>query len=168
METFNRENISAETMSHIKGWGIDADPKNDPTYPMKQRTDAEHQGYNWERPAQQSIDDEVLHSIERPNVTAVYGTSAPPSGVSGMIRRLAFRFSEGSFGHWLPLLLADRVNTIEGIVDDLTHGNVPNVCAEKGIKAQWQYDQKNLAKKWIFRAAVTATIVTLVISRRRK
>src|SRR5919202_1269440 len=57
--------------SHIKGWGIDADRKNDPTYPMKHRNDGEHAGYSWERPTQQQISVEVLHSNERPDLTAV-------------------------------------------------------------------------------------------------
>ena len=65
--------------SHIKGWGIDANPKNDPTYPMKHRSDEEIKGYTWDRPEQQETDIEVLHSIERPNITAVFGTAAPPS-----------------------------------------------------------------------------------------
>src|ERR671921_2755031 len=94
--------------SQIEGQGIDADPKNDPTSPMKHPTDGEHAGYSWERPPQQPIDVEILHSNERPNVTAVFGTSTPPSGLSGMIRRFAFQFSESEYGHWLPLLLADR------------------------------------------------------------
>jgi len=96
----------AEKYTHIRGWGIDADPKNDPTYPIKNRTDAEQRGYSWQRPTQQPIDTEVLRSIERPNVSAVFGTSVPPSGLSGQIRRFAFRFSESEYGHWLPLLLA--------------------------------------------------------------
>jgi hypothetical protein len=110
--------------TQIKGWGIDADPKNDPTYPMKHRTNEEHKGYSWERPTQQPIDIEVLHSIERPNVTAVFGTSIPPSGLSGMIRRFAFKYSENSYLHWLPLLLADRVNVVEGLVEDISEGKV--------------------------------------------
>ncbi len=33
----------------VPGWGIDADPDNDPTYPMKpNRTDVEQQGYSEE------------------------------------------------------------------------------------------------------------------------
>jgi hypothetical protein len=36
------ENL-AKDYSHIKGWGVDADPKNDPTYPMKHRTNDETQ-----------------------------------------------------------------------------------------------------------------------------
>ena len=64
--------------SQIKGWGVDADPKNDPTYPMKLRNDGEHSGYSWERPPQQPLTVEVLHSNERPDLTSVFGTSTPP------------------------------------------------------------------------------------------
>lgn len=156
MTDFPQDKGSPQDMSHIKGWGIDADPENDPTYPMRQRTNDNHQGYNWQRPTQQLSGEEVLHSIERPNVTAVYGTSVPPAGLSGMVRRCAFRYGEGSYAHWLLLLLADRVNSIEGIADDLWHGRLPNTCAEKGVKAQWQYDKKTVLKK----AAVTTVVVT--------
>src|SRR6476661_4521598 len=106
--------VKGKERTDIKGWGVDADPENDPTYPMKHRTNEEHKGYSWDRPQQQKTDIEVLHSNERNNITAVYGTSVPPSGLSGMIRRFAFKYSESSYGHWLPLVLADRVNMIEG------------------------------------------------------
>ncbi len=69
---------TAKASAQVKGWGVDADPKNDPTYPMKHRTDGEHQGYSWERPPQQPLTVEVLHSNERPNVSAVFGTATPP------------------------------------------------------------------------------------------
>ena len=133
--------------TQLKGWGIDADPKNDPTYPMRHRTDQDHAGYSWERPTQQPIDIEVLHSNERPNVSAVFGTASPPSGLSGVIRRFAFKYSENSYLHWLPLILADRVNVVEGVLDDLVHGHVPNIFVEKGYKAQWKYDRTSLIIK---------------------
>lgn len=142
--------------SHIKGWGIDADPKNDPTYPMKKRTNEEHKGYSWNRPTQQPIDIEVLHSNERPNVTAVFGTSAPPSGLSGMIRRKAFQYGEGSFAHWIPLIIADRVDVVEGIIDDLAHGRFPNIPAEKGMKAEWKYDKVAFFKSMAVGIALVA------------
>ncbi|WP_046244045.1 hypothetical protein [Hymenobacter terrenus] len=148
----------------INGWGIDADPKNDPTYPMRQRTAQDHQGYTWERPAQQPIDIEVLHSNERPNVSAVFGTSSPPSGLSGMIRRFAFKYSENSYLHWLPLLLADRVNVVEGVLDDLAHGHVPNIFAEKGYNAQWKYDKKSLILKLATATTIVAGTVLLLSS----
>ena len=127
---------------NIKNWGIDADPKNDPTYPIKKRTDEEQKGYTWKRPSQQPINIEVLHSNERPNVTAVFGTSAPPSGLSGILRRRAFRYGEGSFAHWLLLLLADRINEAEGVLQDVSRGRLPNILAESGWKAEWKYNRK--------------------------
>ncbi len=92
---------------------------------MKKRNNAEHAGYSWDRPAQQPVDVEVLHSIERSNVTAVFGRSTPPAGLSGLIRRRAFRHSESTYSHWLPLVLADRVSVFEGIVRDLAHARIP-------------------------------------------
>lgn len=153
---------TTKNYSHIKGWGIDADPKNDPTYPMKHRTNEEHKGYSWKRPSQQPIDVEVLHSNERPDVTSVFGTSTPPSGLSGMIRRFAFRYSENSYLHWLPLIFADRVNVVEGILDDLKHGHVPNIFAEKGYPAQWKHDKIGLITKLAVGVALVAGVVVLL------
>src|SRR4028118_1398639 len=131
MEVKDIENTTIDP-SKIKGWGVDANPKNDPTYPIKTRNNGEHAGYTWERPAQQPESVEILHSNERPNVSSVFGTSTPPAGLSGMIRRIAFRYSESSYGHWLPLMLADRVNLVEGVLDDLARGHVPTLFDERG------------------------------------
>jgi hypothetical protein len=162
------ENLNNNDYSHIKGWGIDADPKNEPTYPMKKYTGDDHNRINWERPPQQPINIEVLHSNERPNVTAVFGTSTPPSGLSGAIRRYAFKFSENEYRHWLPLLLADRVNVVEGIVDDLKHGHIPNIFAEKGMKAELKHNPKGLAKKVLVAVAVTSIVYAMLSSKSKK
>src|ERR687886_2990974 len=146
----------AKDPSKIEGWGVDADPKNDPTYPMKNRNDGEHAGYAWERPPLQPIDVEVLHSNERPDITSVFGTSTPPSGLSGAIRRLAFRYSESSYGHWLPLMLADRVSVVEGVVQDLKQGHVPNVLAERGWKAEWKHNRISLLRRILVRAVLAS------------
>ena len=121
---------------------------------MKHRTDGEHAGYAWERPQQQPITVEVLHSNERPDVTAVFGTSTPPSGPSGAIRRLAFKYSESSYGHWLPLMLADRVSVAEGVLGDLRHAQVPNVFAERGWKAEWKHDRTTLVRRVLVRGVL--------------
>jgi hypothetical protein len=152
--------------SQINGWGVDADPKNDPTYPMKNRDDGEHAGYSWERPQQQPITVEVLHSNERPDVTSVFGTSTPPSGLSGVIRRVAFRYSESSYGHWLPLMLADRVGVVEGILDDLGHGHVPNLFAERGWKAEWRHNRASLILRILVILALISAAVAHVGGRR--
>lgn len=145
--------------SHIKGWGVDADPKNDPTYPMKKRTPADHEGYSWKRPPQQPVDVEVLHSNERPNISSAFGESTPPSGLSGMLRRVAFKYSESSYGHWLPLMLADRVSAVEGILDDLKHGHVPNVFEELGWRAEWKFNRKNLVRRVLVGAVLTSAVI---------
>jgi hypothetical protein len=165
MEDTNMENRVIDP-SQIKGWGVDADPKNDPTYPMKKRNDGEHAGYSWERPTQQPASVEVLHSNERPNVSAAFGTSTPPSGLSGMIRRFAFNYSENSYGHWLPLMLADRVNMVEGVLDDLTHGHVPNIFSELGWKAEWKHNRKSLLTRVAVGAVIATAAFTYLRSRR--
>ncbi|AKD54803.1 hypothetical protein [Spirosoma radiotolerans] len=153
--------------SHINGWGIDADPNNEPTYPMKHYTGDDHERLNWERPPLQPATVEVLHSNERPTLTAVFGTSSPPSGLSGALRRYAFTFSESEYGHWLPLLLADRINVVEGIVDDLKQGHIPNIFAEKGWKADWKYNRKGLVQNVLVGVAVTTAVIAL-LSRKKK
>jgi len=152
------ENI--EKYAHIKGWGVDADPKNDPTYPMKNYTGDDHKRLNYEKPPQQEVNVEVLHSNERPGLSAVFGTSVPPSGWSGAIRRYAFNYSESSFGHWLPLLFADRVNVIEGIIDDIKNGHFPNLFKEAGGVAAWKYNRKGVIRKAVTVAVVISIIYT--------
>lgn len=152
--------------SQIKGWGVDANPKNDPTYPMKNRNNGEHAGYSWERPPQQPINVEILHSNERPNVTATFGTSTPPSGLSGIIRRAAFQYSENSYGHWVPLMLADRVGVVEGVLTDLAHGHVPNIFEELGLKAEWKHNRERLVTRIIIGAAIATVAVAYLRSKR--
>ena len=152
--------------SQIKGWGVDADPKNDPTYPMKLRNDGEQEGYSWERPQQQPLTVEVLHSNERADLTAVFGTSTPPSGPSGALRRLAFRYSESSYGHWLPLVLADRLSVVGGILGDIKQGHLPNVLAERGLKAEWKHNRSALLRRILLRAVIVSAIVAYFSTRK--
>lgn len=161
------ENLNND-YTHIKGWGIDADPKNEPTYPMKKYTGDDHKRLNWDRPPLQPVNIEVLHSTERPNITAVFGTSTPPSGLSGAIRRYAFQFSENQYMHWLPLLLADRVNVVEGIVDDLKSGHIPNIFAERGMKAELKHNPKGLAKRILVTVAVTSIAYAILKGKSKK
>lgn len=102
----------------IVGWGADLDSANRPAVP-KERTPPRLEGVHWDVPEQQPVRVEILHSIERPGITPVFGTAVPPSGLSGVIRRRAFRRSENDLRHWLLLLAADRVNVVEGLLEDL-------------------------------------------------
>ncbi len=149
----------------IPGWGVDADPENDPTYPYRDRSRDPGLAFNWERPALQRSNVEILQSIEYNHRPAVFGTSTPPSGVSGMIRRAAFRWSESNWLHWLMLMGADRINVVEGVVEDLTRGKVPNIPAEMGVRSELAHNKAGFARK----AAVVAGVagVAFLLLRRR-
>ena len=152
----------------VVGWGVDANPENDPTYPYRDRSADEGLTKDWQRPPQQQSDVEILHSIEHVRTPAVFGTSTPPSGISGMIRRLAFRWSESNWIHWLLLMGADRINVVEGVVEDLGRGKVPNIPAAMGARAEWRHNKKGFATKTLVVAAVTVGLVALIRSRRNE
>jgi hypothetical protein len=103
--------------SQINGWGADLDRGKRPAVPME-RTPPRLDNVHWEIPEAQPQTVEVLHSIERPGITPVFGTACPPKGLSGKLRRAAFRHSEGRMRHWMMLLLADRVDVVESLFDD--------------------------------------------------
>ena len=169
IEADNDRRIAGSSKDHIPGWGIDANPENDPTYPMKEWNGADYQRFNYEKPTQQPIDVDVLHSIERPGVSRVFGTSTPPSGLSGMIRRYAYaNHSESTYAHWVPLVIADRINVVEGIISDLFHGHIPNIFSERGWQAEWKYNRKGFIQNVVIGAAVTAGVVVLLSQKKKK
>ena len=151
--------------SAIPGWGVDADPENDPAYPYRDRSKDDHR-LDRERPPQQGSEVEILQSIEHVRTPAVYGTAVPPSGLSGVVRRGAFRWSESNWLHWLLLMGADRINVVEGVVEDLVRGRVPNIPGEMGIRSEWRHNKKGLAKKTAVLAGVAGA--AYLLRRRRR
>ena len=109
----------------IPGWGAAIDRRNDPTYPYRLRDNDDHSG-QWQRPTVQDPAVEILQSVEHKWRPAVVGTSTPPRGLSGMVRRLAFRWTESNLVHWLLLMGADRINSFEGVIQDVGRGRIPN------------------------------------------
>jgi len=154
--------------SNIPGWGMDADTENDPTYPMKHRNGADYERLNYEKAPQQQQDIPIFKSVERPNITRVFGTSTPPAGLSGGIRAQAYKYSESHPAHWMTLILADRVNAVEGIFDDLKQGHIPNIFAERGWRAEWKYNPGRMVRKIATTVVVTSVIVALLTRKRRK
>lgn len=149
--------------SRIPGWGSDADANDRPNYPIKQLTGDDHQRIHWKRPSLQANSVEILKSTERPYITAVFGTTQPPKGLSGALRRVAFRYSENMNRRWLLLLLADRINSLEGMLGDVLFFRFPNYIGEHGGRALWKYKPWSLVGKLLLRTIVIAAIVTLVI-----
>ena len=151
--SFNKENIP--------GWGVDLRPEDRPAYPMWNRTENTGSHYTEDDIPMQKVKFRELTSIERPHTTPVFGQTVAPTGLSGLIRKFAFRYSEGSFGHWIPLLLADRVNMFEGILDDFLHLRVPNVWKEMGLSSEWKYNRTNFVRKTVVSTVVLAGVVGL-------
>lgn len=54
----------------------------------------------------------VIHAKGRP-MTPVFGTAQPLSGLSGVVRRMAYDIRETQARHWMMLLLADRIDVME-------------------------------------------------------
>jgi hypothetical protein len=152
----------------IPGWGVDADARNDPTYPIRDQSRDHGLTRRWDRPPVQQPDVEILQSIEHVRQPAVVGTSVPPRGVSGAMRRLAFRWSESNWLHWLILLGADRVDVVEGVVEDLSRGTLPNVPAEMGVGAAWRHDRERLVTRWALAAGTIVVGAAIATNVRRE
>lgn len=166
VEQTDPETYPKQPPANIQGWGADLDPKARPAVPME-RTPPRLDNVHWDAPEHQPRTVKVYHSTERPGLTPVFGTGQPPSGVSGLIRAGAFRFSENDLRHWLMLLFADRVNVVEGIIDDLAHGHVPDLFREMGGPAEWKYNRAGFYRKAAAAGAVIALLL-YVNSRRRR
>jgi hypothetical protein len=159
--------VQSEIRNRIHGWGADLDPANRPAVPME-RTPPRYTHADREKIKQQPVRVKLFKSIERPDITPIFGTSAPPKGLSGMIRGYAFRFSENDVRHWYLLVLADRINMVEGIFEDLSRGHIPNFYKEIGGPAEFKYNRAGFYKKTAIAAGVIGAISFLLISRSRK
>lgn len=154
-----------EKFAHIKGWGADLDPADRPAYPKERTPLRLDPPVRWEEPEPQTRHVEVLLSKERDAMTPVFGSPQPPRGVSGSVRRFAFGYSENDLRHWLLLLLADRIDVGEGLVEDLSRGHVPRIYAEMGGRAELAHNPMGAAKKALTVAAVLG--VVYLVARRR-
>lgn len=156
--------------STVPGWGVDADPSNDPTWPMRERAEVDDHGLTWERPPLQPERVEILRSVEHDRTPAVFGTSCPPRGLSGVIRRRAFAFSESQWAHWLLLILADRIDMLEGVGEDLAQGRPPDLFREMGLAAEFRHNRPAFVRRLTI-VAVTGVAVgmgVVLLGRRRR
>ena len=153
--------------TQIPGWGMDADPENEPTYPMKKYTGDDHKRSQWERPVLQQSHVKILKSTERPSLSAVYGTGQAPSGLSGALRKFGFSYSENMNRRWLTLILADRIDIMEENVNDLLHGRIPNIFKERGFGMLAKYKPGLLVWKAAVRIVLVAGVVAAVCAIRK-
>jgi hypothetical protein len=127
---------SEQLRARIPGWGADLDPADRPSVPREQ-FDPNLSGAHWEFPERQPEKWPRERSIEHAFLTPVFGTSCPPHGVSGAIRRYSYaKYSEGRAAHWLLLLAADRVDTLGSALRSFATLRPDNPITETGIRAE--------------------------------
>jgi hypothetical protein len=157
-----------ELRARIPGWGVDLDPADRPSVP-RERPVAPAEGVHWTEPDQQPAAGVRERSIEHDRLTPVFGTSCPPRGVSGMVRKLAYRrFSEARAAHWLLLVAADRIDaggahlrsfatlrpdnpiTQTGIRSEVTHGGFRSRLGHRRVDLVHQpMDVAIVAAPWV-------------------
>jgi hypothetical protein len=130
-----RRYSSDELKARIPGWGVDLDPADRPSVPQE-RFDPEATGAHWDFPDRQEEKWPRERSIEHQVLTPVFGTSTPPTGLSGKLRRVAYRYSEARAAHWLLLIAADRVNAAESHLASLGSTRPDNPVTETGIASE--------------------------------
>lgn len=163
----HRSKLIEKNSTQVHGWGVDLEPSKRPAYPKEKIPEA-GTGAHYDDPVQQLTDVEIFKSVERPTLPPVVGTTCPPKGLSGAIRRFSYaRYTENELKHWFLLMAADRVDVVEGILQDLAHGHVPNIWKEMGLSSELKYNKKNFFKKVAISGALIG-IAAFALSKRRK
>jgi hypothetical protein len=127
---------SDQLRARIPGWGADLDPRDRPSVP-KLQLDPTRSGAHWDLPEHQPERWPRERSIEHAHLTPVFGTACPPHGVSGAIRKLAYRrYSEARAAHWLLLLASDRVDALESHLRSLLTLRPDNPLTETGLGSE--------------------------------
>jgi hypothetical protein len=125
---------SEELRARIPGWGADLDPADRPSVPRERSGPT---GAHWDFPDRQPEKWLRERSIEHKFLTPVFGTSTPPRGLSGAIRKYAYRrYSEGRAAHWLLLLAADRVDAQESHLRSFLTFRPDNPITQTGVLAE--------------------------------
>jgi hypothetical protein len=130
---------SDELRARIPGWGADLDTHDRPSVPKEQF----HPGFSGAQggfPERQPEKWPRERSIEHKFLTPVFGTSCPPKGLSGAIRKYAYKqYSEARAAHWLLLLAADRVDVVEGTLRSFVRLRPDNPITETGVLSEFTH-----------------------------
>jgi hypothetical protein len=131
-----RAESSDQLRARIPGWGVDLDPHDRPSVPRLQ-LDPGRSGAHWDFPERQPERWPRERSIEHGLLPPVFGTSTPPSGLSGGMRKYAYRrFSEARAAHWLLLLAADRVDAVESHLRSFATLRPDNPITQTGVRSE--------------------------------
>ncbi len=164
---------SDELRARIPGWGVDLDPKDRPSNP-REKFDPDLNGAHWDFPERQPEKWPRERSIEHAFLTPVFGTSCPPKGLSGIMRKYAYRrFSEARAAHWLILIAADRVDSVESNLrsyltlhpdNPITETGILSEYSRHGIKSRFGQKRTDINHQWMDPLIVgTPWVIRLVI-----
>lgn len=167
---------SDELRARIPGWGVDLDPKDRPSNP-REKFDPELNGAHWDFPERQPEKWPRERSIEHAFLTPVFGTSCPPKGLSGIMRKYAYRrFSEARAAHWLILVAADRVDSVESNLrsyltphpdNPITETGILSEYSRHGIKSRFGHNRADVKHQWMDPLIVgTPWVIRIVIGYR--
>ncbi len=127
-----------ELRARVRGWGVDLDPADRPSVP-RERFDRELSGAHWEFPERQPEKWPRERSNEHKFLTPVFGTSCPPKGASGAMRKYAYkRFSEARAAHWLLLIAADRVDSVGSHLRSFMTPRPDNPITQTGVVSEFR------------------------------
>lgn len=123
----------------IPGWGADLDPADRPSVPKELALTPADNGAHWDFPERQPEREPRERSIEHTMLPPVFGTAQPLRGVSGALRRAAYRrYSEARAAHWLLLILGDRVDSTASHVRSFVSGRPDNPITETGVPSEFR------------------------------
>ena len=127
-----------ELRARIPGWGVDIDPRDRPSDPRERI--APVVGARSDFPERQKEKLPRERSIEHETLPPVFGTTLPPKGLSGLVRRYAYSsFSEARAAHWLLLLAADRLDVAESRIQAILRLQPDNPITDTGIRSEFTH-----------------------------
>jgi len=104
--------VSTATQHADPAWGVDRKEDDRPGIPKETFPEPLSLAHPAELIHQQSDEPKPFIGPNR-FLTPVYSTSLPPRGLSGLMRRAAYRFPEYKARRWMMLLAADRIDALE-------------------------------------------------------
>ena len=97
-----------------------------------------------------SATDKVKKVVHKSEDSEDNKTSKSKSGpeLSDELRKVASKYDESDYRHWIPILLADRVVKIEELLENLAPDNtILDSIVEFGRTTDWKGDKKTIIKK---------------------
>jgi hypothetical protein len=124
----------------IPGRGIDLDAARRPGVPRLREPPRPLPNAHVPPDRQHSDVTVFMHGRPHKTFPPVFGTAVPPHGLSGLVRRAAYRYPDHFMRHWTMLLLADRVDLWEHRARKLVKVAAPAVAivaVAAGLRELW-------------------------------